>query len=169
MDTPKRSAHPARRSGQAAVPWFDLTIPERAYLFGLLQTDGSHWQGTRNRGRVQLELAAVDAELLEQLVILCPWPSSVRYRTRDTNFSRGYRSATWCLSSWDARTELTELGLPPGPKAQTVCPPPGPLSERDYLRGLIDGDGSVGFTSAGTRTSASSPPATRDATRLHRP
>ena len=89
------------------------------------------------------------AALLEQLVSLCPWHSTVRYRTRDTNFRADYRSAAWTLSSWDARTELTDLGFPPGPKAHSASPPTVPHSERDYLRGLIDGDGSLGFTSAG--------------------
>jgi len=149
MEGPKRHAHPRRRSGQTGIGWFDLAVPERAYLFGLLQTDGSHTQGTRNRGRIQLELAGSDAALLEQLVSLCPWHSTVRYRTRDTNFRADYQSAVWTLSSWDARIELTDLGFPPGPKSHSASPPIVPHSERDYLRGLIDGDGSLGFTSAG--------------------
>ncbi|MGN6694369.1 MAG: hypothetical protein ACTHN0_09335, partial [Aquihabitans sp.] len=71
------------------------------------------------------------------------------YRERDTNFARSYRTATWTLSSWDARAELTALGLPPGPKSHTAEPPSGPHASRDYVRGLVDGDGSVGFTGSG--------------------
>ena len=42
-----------------------------------------------------------------------------------------------------------ELGLPTGRKSATVAPPLTPFSVQDYLRGLIDGDGSVGFTRTG--------------------
>ncbi|MFD7939799.1 LAGLIDADG family homing endonuclease [Streptomyces sp. NPDC059755] len=45
--------------------------------------------------------------------------------------------------------ELNELGLPYGHKSRTVAPPHGDFSPRDYLRGVIDADGSVGYTSKG--------------------
>ncbi|MER5789841.1 LAGLIDADG family homing endonuclease [Streptomyces sp. NPDC001980] len=49
----------------------------------------------------------------------------------------------------EARTTLNELGLPYGRKSQTIAPPKVGFSRRDHLRGLIDADGSVGFTSKG--------------------
>lgn len=146
---PKRFQQPSLRRGTSAPRFFDLSIPEHAYLFGLLQTDGHHQASTRNRGRITIELAADDAVLLHRLVDIVPWYSSVRYRTRDTNFRDSYRSATWTLSSWDARAELTLLGLPPGPKSSTASPPSAHHARRDYVRGLVDGDGSVGFTGSG--------------------
>lgn len=47
------------------------------------------------------------------------------------------------------RRELVDLGLPAGRKSATVAPPTSQYSRRDYLRGLVDGDGSVGFTGTG--------------------
>jgi hypothetical protein len=41
------------------------------------------------------------------------------------------------------------LGLPAGRKAKRTAPPVAEIAARDYVRGLIDGDGSVGFTGAG--------------------
>lgn len=149
MANPARYQHPSRRAGAVAAPFFDLTKPEHAYLFGLLQTDGHHTAGTRNRGRISIELKADDAAILHKLVGLVPWYSAVRYRTRDTNVGTGHRTATWTLSSWDARAELEALGLPSGPKSRSVAPPGLPYARRDDVRGLIDGDGSVGFTAAG--------------------
>jgi hypothetical protein len=41
------------------------------------------------------------------------------------------------------------LGVSVGRKTRTIQPPGGPLATADYLRGLLDGDGSVGFTRNG--------------------
>jgi hypothetical protein len=38
----------------------DLTKPVHAYLYGLIQTDGHLSQGTRNRGKLQIELSYKD-------------------------------------------------------------------------------------------------------------
>jgi hypothetical protein len=48
-----------------------------------------------------------------------------------------------------ARTKLNEVGLPYGRKSKTITPPRVESSRRDYLRGVIDADGSVGHTSQG--------------------
>jgi hypothetical protein len=37
------------------------------------------------------------------------------------------------------------IGIPYGKKSETVNPPSNPFSEKDYIRGLIDGDGSIGM------------------------
>ncbi|WP_428954074.1 hypothetical protein [Streptomyces sp. cg35] len=50
----------------------------------------------------------------------------------------------------EARTKLNELGLPYGRKSKRITPPRDvPFSRRDYLRGVIDADGSVGYTKQG--------------------
>ncbi len=50
------------------------------------------------------------------------------------------------LYNWDFRKEINRLGLPHGRKSEIISPPKGNFIERDYLRGLLDGDGSVGVT-----------------------
>ena len=72
----------------------DLTTPEAAYIVGLLQTDGHHEGDIGAKGKVALELADRDAVVLEEISELLPCYSSVRYRTRTTNFSTNYRTAT---------------------------------------------------------------------------
>lgn len=142
--------HPSIRSGGTPEPFFDLSLADHAYLLGLLQTDGCHSETTRNRGRISLELKVEDKPLLEKIQALVPWYSNIRVRTRETNFVDSTTNASWTLCSHDARQELSRLGLPPGPKSRNCKPPDHPdLSTHDYLRGLIDGDGSVGFTSQG--------------------
>lgn len=128
---------------------FDLTKPEIAYLIGLLQTDGSHHGSLDAKGKVVLELSARDASVLPRLASVLPCYSSIRRRTRDTNFSKGYESVALSFFDQEVRRALAATGVPPGRKSQTIAPPPPPIAVSDYVRGLLDGDGSVGFTAKG--------------------
>ncbi|KOV73098.1 MULTISPECIES: LAGLIDADG family homing endonuclease [unclassified Streptomyces] len=127
----------------------DLTVPEYAYMFGFLQADGHLAQGPGQKGRLTVELSARDTDLLRTFQKLTPYYSSITTRTRSTNFAKTHTSAVWTLCSLEARTALNDLGLPYGRKSETISPPNTRFSRRDYLRGLIDADGSVGFTSKG--------------------
>lgn len=124
----------------------DLADPSHAYLFGLLQTDGSHYAGPGNKGKISIEVGVRDVALLHELQRIVPYYTSVRTRTRTTNFADKYESATWTLCALEARQKLSALGLPAGRKSESIAPPTGDFSRADYLRGLIDGDGSIGFT-----------------------
>lgn len=125
-------------------------------MFGFLQADGHLAQGVGQKGRLTVEINARDIELLRQFQKLTPYYSSVSERTRSTNFAELHRSATWSLCSLEARTLINDLGLPYGRKSKTITPPRGEFSPRDYLRGIIDADGSVGFTSKGLHPSSHS-------------
>jgi hypothetical protein len=129
--------------------FLDLARPEHAYFFGFLQCDGHLSENTRNRGRLSVELSIRDVALLERFQELVPYPTSITARTRSTNFMKRHTSAIWTLCALEARRELIELGLPVGKKSRIVQPPAGPFSTNDYLRGLVDADGSVGVTSLG--------------------
>lgn len=128
------------------MTFFDLERPEHAYMFAFLQADGHLTQGVGNKGRLAVELSARDAPILEEFQRLCPFNSSIRYRTRTTNFKADHTSVMWTVCAREFREELQALGLPVGRKSEIVAPPTVPFSERDYLRGLIDADGSVGRT-----------------------
>jgi hypothetical protein len=127
----------------------DLTIPEHAYFFGFAQCDGSMYSGTRRRGRLTIEVGAKDAALLVQFAAVVPVNASVRYRTRDTNFKRSHRSVVLTICDLAFREELQALGLPVGPKSDVIAPPEVPFSERDYFRGVVDADGSLGIAGNG--------------------
>ncbi|WP_329255479.1 hypothetical protein OG223_30500 [Streptomyces sp. NBC_01478] len=127
----------------------DLTVPEYAYMFGFLQADGHLAQQSRQRGRLTVEISARDIDLLRKFQKLTPYNSSITERTRSTNFAETAHSAIWTLCSLEARTKLNDLGLPYGRKSKTIAPPHGEFSRRDYMRGVIDADGSVGRTSKG--------------------
>ncbi|MFD0328694.1 LAGLIDADG family homing endonuclease [Streptacidiphilus monticola] len=131
------------------MTFMNLENPDHAYLFGFLQADGHLFRGRGQKGRLTVELNARDIELLERFKALCPYPSSVTTRTRATNFSPESRTAVWSVCALAFRRELVCLGLPEGRKSARIAPPGIPFSARDYLRGLIDADGSLGMTAKG--------------------
>ncbi|MEW1718388.1 hypothetical protein [Streptomyces sp. NPDC093109] len=129
--------------------FMDLENPDYAYMFGFLQTDGHLSQGTGQKGKLSLEINVRDIAILREFQRLTPYNSSITERTRSTNFTDSHHSATWTLCSLEARTTINQLGLPYGRKSRTIAPPRVPFSGRDYLRGVIDADGSVGYTAQG--------------------
>ncbi|AYF74104.1 hypothetical protein D7D52_09755 [Nocardia yunnanensis] len=127
----------------------ELAAPETSYMVGLFQTDGSHYGSTAGKGKLSLELAARDGAFLTELQRHIPGHSVVRVRTRDTNFRTDY--VTHCLEicTQAVRADFERFGVPTGRKSETIRPPTGDFSRPDYLRGIIDGDGSIGFTANG--------------------
>ncbi|MEV8403477.1 hypothetical protein ACWGCP_03805 [Streptomyces niveus] len=127
----------------------DLRDPRYAYMFGFLQADGHLSPGTGQKGKLTVELNARDIEILHEFKRLTPYKTSIHERTRATNFSAEHHSATWQLCALEARTILRDAGLPYGRKSTRITPPRTEFSRRDYLRGVIDADGSVGYTGQG--------------------
>ena len=120
-----------------------------SYLFGLLMTDGSLSLQERNRGKVTLELQKEDSQLLQQIYEKVP-NSSLRERTRDTNFKEGYTSSIWSNSQLEFRTWLIDNGFPTEEKTWNACLPSSDFSIKDFWRGAFDGDGSLGFIKDGS-------------------
>lgn len=127
----------------------DLEDPRYAYMYGFLQADGHLHRGVGKKGRLSVEISHRDIHILREFQRLTPYYSTIRERTRRTNFADAHTSAVWTLCSLEARDRLAELGLPYGRKSRKVKPPRVPFSRPDYLRGVIDADGSVGCTGAG--------------------
>ncbi|WP_309248840.1 hypothetical protein [Streptomyces sp. MNP-20] len=127
----------------------DLEVPEYAYMFGFLQMDGHLRQDRGQKGRLEAEVSVRDIDLLYQFKQLTPYNSSVTQRTRSTNFAEVHTSATWSMCSLEARTRINALGLPYGRKSNDIAPPRVAFRARDYVRGIVDADGSVGYTSQG--------------------
>lgn len=129
----------------------DLRDPDHAYFFGFFQTDGHLSRGRGRKGTASIELSARDASILIAFsTLFAPeLRSQVSYRTRSTNFAEHHVAATWTAHDMGFRDELVRLGVPVGRKSVTVAPPTGTFDRRSYLRGLVDGDGSIGFTARG--------------------
>lgn len=127
---------------------FDLTEPNNAYFYGFAQADGHLSESTRNRGRLSIELNIRDKPLLEQFAKLLPVGSSLKERVRSTNFKKDSHTAILNIFDWEFRELLKGLGFGVGKKCHSVSPPKT-TSKVDYIRGLIDADGSLGMTGTG--------------------
>lgn len=139
----------AEKDLSASVRFMDLQDPRYAYMFGFLQADGHLAQGAGQKGQLAVEINARDIHILHEFQRLTPYYSSITERVRTTNFAERAHSATWSLCALEARTIINELGIPYGKKSRTIQPPRVEFSRPDYIRGLIDADGSVGFTKQG--------------------
>ncbi|MBW4544685.1 MAG: LAGLIDADG family homing endonuclease [Symplocastrum torsivum CPER-KK1] len=126
-----------------------LEVPHFAYLFGFIQTDGHLYNSTRNRGRLSIEVSKKDEDILWAFKSLIPFNSSVTERVRTTNFSSNHTSVVLKVYDKRFRDYLELWGLPSGSKSELIKPPSCSFSKVDYVRGLIDGDGSLGLTSKG--------------------
>lgn len=137
------------RWATTATMFDDVERPDVAYAIGLLQTDGTHSGSLDGKGRISLELAVQDEDILAKISALLPCYWSIGHRTRTTNFADNYETAVLRFYDQTLRRSAAAAGIPVGRKADAVVPPVGPLAVPDYLRGLLDGDGSVGFTRKG--------------------
>jgi len=134
------------------MQYINLKIPEHSYFFGFVQTDGSLSRFGRfpNKGKLQIEVGERDIHILKSFRKLFPFVySSISPRIRDTNFKNNYRSYVLGIFNMAFREEINQLGIPYGKKSEIIYPSSNDFSERDYIRGLIDGDGSVGLTNRG--------------------
>lgn len=121
-----------------------MNLEEKSYILGLLGTDGS-LNISGNKGKVTLEVNHKDKDIVEKLFSLIP-NSSISERTRDTNLKKNYSSCSFVNYRKEFREELISFGFPLKDKTNTISTPSQKYSERDFWRGVIDGDGSVGFT-----------------------
>jgi hypothetical protein len=114
-----------------------------------MQADGHLYHTTQNRGKMAIEIGAIDAHILNQFKDLVTCNSYIRERTRDTNFISGHTSVSWTVHDIGFRNAINAAGVPYGAKSKLIAPPEQPHSVPDYWRGIIDADGSLGITGQG--------------------
>lgn len=120
-----------------------------SYFIGFAQCDGSLYKSKNsNKGRFSIELKEEDSELLYEFKNMIPYNSSIRFRTRDTNFKNGAKSCIFSVCDIEFRNKINKIGIPYGKKSDIVYKPEDVI-DCDYFRGIIDADGSLGFTKVG--------------------
>ena len=129
----------------------DLTDPKHSYFYGVVLCDAHLSKQTRNRGKLSMEINERDRDILVAFQSLFPINSSIRDRTRITNFSAGKHVTTCTLNffDYDFRQELISIGFPVGKKDMIEAPPSTSFCEIDFVRGLIDGNRSLGVEARG--------------------
>lgn len=116
-----------------------------SYIYGLLITDGSLYLSTRNRGRITLEVSEKDKDIVEKLYNEIP-NSTIRERTRNTNFKIGYSTKIFSNTRLEFREKLISQGFPTKNKTLVASTPSVNYNQYHFWRGVIDGDGSLGIT-----------------------
>lgn len=119
-----------------------LSKEQISYLIGFLHSDGHLYENTRNRGKISVELNINDIDILTKIKNLIG--GKIRERKRNTNFGFNH-SAIIEIYSLEIRNFLKKKGMIIGKKSEIVSIPKN-ISVRHYLRGFVDGDGSIGIT-----------------------
>lgn len=117
-----------------------------SYIYGLFLADGNI-NIQKHKGKARIELQKNDEKLLYKLASIIGH-GNVSYRIRDTNFKDNYESAIYSNCKLDFCNSLIKIGFPLQNKSFTAAPPTEEYSKRDFWRGVIDGDGSIGYTKA---------------------
>lgn len=126
-----------------------FTSPEAfEYFCGLCISDGHMSQKTRNRGCLSIELKDSDAEILETIREQITVYSNIKTRTRSSNFSDTFTTKTLNVFDLGFRNFMVQQGVPYGIKTGVKIPQWAILNN-NFWRGIIDGDGSLGFVNDG--------------------
>lgn len=111
--------------------WFDTLTPDSAYTVGLYQADGAN---QRDRGVVTITLKISDADLLTELSFRFGGCRPLREDSRgNPRLMIQNRALSDGLAGWGVVS----------PKTHTASTHVALLDDRDYWRGVIDGDGSL--------------------------
>ena len=117
-----------------------------SYIVGFLHADGNLYETTRNRGRLQIELSHRDKDILVKINDIFEKRGYIRDRTRDTNYKKNYKSSALAIYHKDIRDYLKSFGIA---NKKTLVHIPEGIDIYNYIRGYIDGNGSIGYTALG--------------------
>ena len=94
-----------------------------------------------------MELSIRDEDIINKICKLIKYNYKISKRKRITNFGE-IETITLAVHDINFRYLLSDWGVPSGKKSETISPPlhKKELSINDYIRGLYDGDGSLGYT-----------------------
>jgi hypothetical protein len=124
---------------------------EKSYIIGLAQTDGNMYRRDKNKkkGRFSLSLSYRDRDIIKKISELIDVNFSIRKRKREVNFGASH-TVDLSVCDYKFRDFLETHGVPYGKKSDIIARPQFPeLEEIDYVRGLYDGDGSLGIVAQG--------------------
>jgi len=126
---------------------------DTSYLIGLFQSDGSMSKGAGNKGKAQLEISVKDEDIIYKIKDIIPYNYGIRKRARNIVIKEKkylHESINISICNIEFRKFLEDNGVPYGKKSKIIeVPKSENLARLDYIRGLFDGDGSLGFTKTG--------------------
>ena len=129
-----------------------------SYILGLAQTDGHLQKRSRGRGMFVITLNGRDANIIEDISKYIDYNYTISYFEKKSNFGISSKYGEYKtkmvsirVCNKDFRKFINECGMPYGKKHRIIKPPLHleHFSAKDYVRGVIDGDGSLGFDKKG--------------------
>ena len=124
----------------------DVRNNNHSYFLGFAMMDGHFSEKSRNRGSLSIELSSKDSELLHDFSRLFNINCFISNRLRDTNYKLEIDTTTLKIYKLAFREELKEIGFSTNGKNFFI---PDGILMRDFWRGVIDADGSLGFMKSG--------------------
>lgn len=119
--------------------FFDLWSDDSAYALGLIFTDGNIYKKVSRRTWV-IQFSVTDREVVEWLHAVWGSPCKI-YKESNGVYKSRYKTM---VSSNYMGERLIELGVIPRKSKVPCCLPKVPVEFRvPFIRGLIDGDGSI--------------------------
>lgn len=132
-------SHPHMKDYKINEDYFNKIDSEaKAYFLGLLFTDGNVF--IRNKsGQISLEIHIQDKEILDKFKQEVNSNNTISYRKR-----RNTETVCFRISSYKMCLDLSKYGIIPNKTKKTKTLPDIPNEfKKDFIRGLIDGDGSI--------------------------
>ena len=119
-----------------------IDCEEKAYLLGLFFSDGSITLDKKRSPNIRLELKISDVDLLLKIKELLNIGSKLIYNKR-----KGKETVTLSIRNSKMANDLSKYGIIPNKTYLTKNLPLIPEEfEKHFLRGLIDGDGSIYYS-----------------------
>ncbi len=119
----------------------EINTEERAYILGFISADGCL---AKTGNDIRIEVQPKDIDILESIKQCLGSDAPIVEEVRDTGFVKQWHSIKFRVHSATMHADLCRLGVTPTKTFTLLYPTAIPVYlERHYIRGLIDGDGSV--------------------------
>jgi intein-encoded DNA endonuclease-like protein len=126
--------------------YFDIWSPAMAYIVGFTTADGYIWYGTRGAMILEYSIKNTDISILEFIRSEVSPNANIRIFDRyDKRTNKTYTTAKLRIFSTKICRVLAKFGIVPNKTGKEMLPNLPENFKYDYLRGLIDGDGSFGI------------------------
>lgn len=123
--------------------FFDTMTHEGAYIIGLLAADG--WI-KKNDNMISLSLQITDVEILEKIKEILQLDRPLNYYDKATDEIHRQPQVELCFSSAKIHKQLALYDLVPNKTFKILhLPPIDDEFMKDYIRGYMDGDGSISY------------------------